>query len=131
MTRRNFVQWFSATALLSLSVIAFVTGAEAAQRTIVYISATNCSYCRQWEATYQKDFQAKCAAKGIRFREVRVNYYNDIREPTSWKGDLAPLLSKFKSKGGTPRFLVVDGGKVTANVFRISNWRAQILPLVQ
>ncbi|MCP8938026.1 hypothetical protein NK718_05815 [Alsobacter sp. SYSU M60028] len=97
--------------------------ASAKGLTVVYISARNCPICREWNATKRDAFAARCAARGVPFRVVEVASFGDIRVAAEWPDDLRPLLAQFSDKGGTPRFLLVDNGKVVGNVLGALTWR--------
>jgi hypothetical protein len=132
MNRRNFICGIvTGCAALILSSHVFISPAAAASRTLVYISAGDCTYCRQWEATEQQSFAARCAAKGIRFRKVVVQTLRDIRNEKYWPADLKPLLAKFSDMGGTPRFLLFENGELRTNAWGIADWRQAIAPLVR
>jgi hypothetical protein len=118
--------------------LAFVAGAcgsavsaRAASRTIVYIGADDCRPCHQWEATYQKGFAARCAARGVRFRAVRVATLRNIRDTRYWPADLRPLLRQFSDRSGTPHFLAVRNGEVIVNVHGISRYQHDIASLLR
>lgn len=107
-----------------------VTPVQAAGRTLLYISAGNCPSCRKWEA-WEKDRAVTAAqAKGIGFREVKTTSFKDIREDSAWPSDLKWVLGKIKNKGGTPRFLMLQGQSVTANVFGTGGYAYQIKPML-
>lgn len=89
----------------------------AAGRTIVYIGARNCGPCQSFEAYDWEKFTAGVKKNGYGVRTVKVQDLKHIREIDAWPADLRPLLAQFKSKRGTPRFLVVEGGRVTRNLF--------------
>jgi hypothetical protein len=117
-------------AALALAVTA-AGPAEAATRTIVYIGADDCKPCHQWEATYQKDFAAKCAARGVRFRAIRVTTLRNIRDTRYWPADLRPLLRQFRDRSGTPHFLAVRNGEVIVNVHGLAKYQREIAPLLR
>jgi hypothetical protein len=98
---------------------------------VVYVSARNCPVCREWNA-YDKDgFAARCAAKGVPFRTVDVKSFGNIRNEDEWPADLRPLLAQFDDRGGTPRFLLVEGGKIVGNVLGPLKWRDGAVPGAQ
>jgi hypothetical protein len=63
------------------------------------------------------NFKSAAATKGYSVREVQVMDLRQIRAEEYWPADLKPLLAQFSSTRGTPRFLVVSGGKVRKNIF--------------
>lgn len=119
-----------ALALLTFAAIA-VESAHAASRTIVYIGATDCPPCHQWEASYQRAFAAKCAARGVAFRTIHVATLRNIRDTRYWPNDLKPLLAKIPDRSGTPHFLAVRNGEVIVNVHGISSYQREIATLME
>lgn len=104
---------------------------QAATRTIVYIGADDCKPCHKWEATYQKAFEARCAARGVRFRAIRVATLRNIRDARYWPRDLKPLLARFSDRSGTPHFLAVRNNEIIVNVHGIAKYQRDIAPLLQ
>lgn len=118
-----------AVALLVAGALFEITAAEAATRTIVYIGARDCSVCHQWERTSQREFAARCAARGIKFRSVEVETLRNIRDVRYWPPDLRPLLAQFPDRTITPRFLAVRDGEVVLSVHGLGAYERQILTL--
>ena len=113
------------------TAFSWVLPAAAEQDTIVYIGADDCKYCREWEAQFERQFKAQCAARNVKFRAVQVATLRNIRDERYWPNDLKPLLAKFSSSTGSPHFLAVAGSRVIVDTHGIVNWQKQILPLVE
>lgn len=108
----------------ALAACGLAEAASAAGRLmVVYVSARNCPVCREWNATKKAAFEARCAEKGVPFRMVEVASFGNIRIAEEWPADLRPLLAQFPDRGGTPRFLLVENGKVVGNVLGALSWR--------
>lgn len=118
-------------ALMIFAVCGPVKSAFAAQDMVVYIGADDCKYCREWEAQFERQFKAQCAARNIAFRAVQVATLRNIRDPRYWPDDLKPLLAKFSSSTGSPHFLAVTGTRVIVDTHGIVNWKKLIVPLVE
>lgn len=118
-------------ALLMFAAYGSAQPAAAAQDMVVYIGAKDCTYCREWEAQFEKRFRELCAAHQIQFRVIEVATLRNIRDERYWPDDLKPLLAKFSSRTGSPHFLAVAGSRVIVDTFGIVNWKKQILPLVE
>jgi hypothetical protein len=118
-------------ALVVVTALGPAQPARAASRSIVYIGADDCKPCRQWEASYQRGFAARCAARGVRFRAVHVATLRNIRDVRYWPRDLRPLLGQFRDRSGTPHFLAVRNGRVIVNVHGLAQYRREIAPLLQ
>ena len=109
----------------------FAGSAGAASRTIVYIGADDCQPCHMWEATFQRSFAARCAARGVAFRAIHVATLRNIRDTRYWPNDLRPLLSRIPDRSGTPHFLAVRNGEVIVNVHGISSYQREIATLME
>ena len=117
--------------LLAVGAYSLASPAYAASRTIVYIGADDCQPCHKWEAAYQKAFEARCAARGVKFRAIRVATLRNIRDTRYWPNDLKPLLARFSDRSGTPHFLAVRNNEVIVNVHGIAKYQREIASLLQ
>ena len=120
-----------AFALFAVGMHGLAGPAHAASRTIVYIGADDCKPCHKGEATHQKAFQARCAARGVKFRAIRVATLRNIRDTRYWPKDLKPLLARFSDRSGTPHFLAVRNGEVIVNVHGLAKYQREIASLLQ
>lgn len=120
-----------ALALVAVATAGLGGPLQAASRTIVYIGADDCQPCHQWEATYQRSFAAKCAARGVRFRTIRVATLRNIRDTRYWPSDLRPLLRQFSDRSGTPHFLAVRDGEIIVDVHGVSRYQHDIATLME
>lgn len=132
MTRWHFsCRAVACLALLFVAACGWLRPAHAAQDTVIYIGADDCKYCREWEAQYERQFKALCAARGVRFRAVQVATLRNIRDQRYWPADLRPVLAMFSSRSGSPHFLAIAGSRLIVDTHGIVNWQKLILPLVQ
>lgn len=127
----RWAQSVFAALALAAGVLGSAMPVQAASRTIVYIGADDCKPCHQWEATQQKGFAARCAARGVKFRTVRVATLRNIRDTRYWPADLKPLLTRFSDRSGTPHFLAVRNGEVIVNVHGLAKYQREIASLLQ
>jgi hypothetical protein len=116
----------STLCLPSLVTSVFSTPALASRKQIVYISALNCKYCHAFEYLDQANFIAKAASMGYAFRKVETSSFRNIRIESEWPQDLRPLLEKFDNINGTPRFLFIENGRITKNIFGSTRGKAAI-----
>lgn len=96
---------------------------------ILGIMARDCDFCREWNAYERATFERLCREARVRFREVEVTRFTDIREASAWPADLKPLLAKIAYSDGTPRFLVVHEGKIIQHTVGLTQYRRGILPM--
>src|SRR3954462_6120869 len=118
-------------ALFAVGMHGLTGPAHAASRTIVYIGADDCKPCHKWETAYQKAFEARCAARGGRFRAIRRATLRNIRDPRYWPSALKPLLARFSDRSGTPHFLAVRNSEIIVNIHGIAKYQREIASLLQ
>jgi hypothetical protein len=92
--------------------------AYAAQMTVVYLGAKDCGACQRFDAYEKNAFKAKVAAKGMDFREVKVDSLRYIRQLDGWPADLMWLHDSLQSEAGVPWFFVVRGSEIVSETQR-------------
>ena len=80
--------------------------------TVIYLGAKDCPNCRAFDLHHKADFEKRVAAKGMIFREFKVDSVRDIGQASAWPPDLRWLLDRLPSDGGTPWFFVVQGHRL-------------------
>jgi hypothetical protein len=80
--------------------------------TVIYLGAKDCSNCRAFDLHHKADFEKRVAAKGMIFREFKVDSVRDIGQASAWPPDLRWLLDMLPGEGGTPWFFVVQGHRL-------------------
>ncbi len=114
MHRRSFLlRGVSVVAIAAVGLPAKAAGGSF----ILYIGASDCPHCRRFMAYDFDNFSSRARQMGLAVRTLNVASFRDIRDEGYWPADLKPLLAQFSNKGGTPRFLMVRGGRVVENVF--------------
>jgi hypothetical protein len=103
-------------ALLAL-VAVFASGGSRASfaseaMTVIYLGAKDCPNCRAFDLHHKADFEKRVAAKGMIFREFKVDSVRDIGRASAWPSDLRWLLDRLPGEGGTPWFFVVQGHRL-------------------
>jgi hypothetical protein len=96
---------------------------------ILGIMARDCDVCREWNAYERATLERLCREARVRFREVEVTRFSDIREAAAWPFDLKPVLAKIPYSDGTPRFLVVHEGRIIQHTVGLTQYRRGILPM--
>ena len=98
---------------------------------VVYVSAYNCPYCREWEAFAQPKFEKSAERKQVEFRMVKASYFSRVDEDRYWAEDIRWIRDQLKITRGTPRFIVAKDGKVLIHKFGTSSWDRDVFPLVR
>ena len=80
--------------------------------TVIYLGAKDCPNCRAFDLHHKADFERRVAAKGMTFREFKVDSVRDIGQASAWPPDLRWLLDRLPNEGGTPWFFVVQGHRL-------------------
>lgn len=105
---------------------AFLTGALAlavspgaahasATRQVIYLGASNCPYCADFEANYEAALVQRVESRGATFREVRVASFYDVRQANAWPADLTWLRDSLRDEDvGTPWFFTIEGKRIVS-----------------
>jgi hypothetical protein len=80
--------------------------------TVIYMGAKDCPHCRAFDLHNKADFEKRVAAKGMIFREFKVDSVRNIGQVSAWPSDLRWLLGRLPNDGGTPWFFVVQGHRL-------------------
>lgn len=116
MKRRTFI----AAGLLG-GAIHFPARAAPAVK-VIYVGGWDCQPCLSWKNKYKADWLASPEWKKITWIEVEAPKLKEAYQERYWPGDLKPILDQLPRKSGTPRFLIVKGGKVVTNEFGGGQW---------
>jgi hypothetical protein len=100
-------------ALIAASGFTFFLGTQANAQddplTVIYLGAKDCRPCQVFERYQKETFKQKIAAKGMNFREFKVDSLRYIRQTSAWPADLKWLLDILVSESGAPWFFTVQG----------------------
>lgn len=96
---------------------------------ILLIMARDCPWCMDWNAFDRPAFSRMTREQGVRVREVEVMRYSDIREEAAWPADLKPVLAQIRQTDGTPRFIIVQNGRIVQHAVGRRQYQLGILPL--
>jgi hypothetical protein len=77
--------------------------------TVIYLGAKDCRSCQVFDRYQKETFKQKVAAKGMNFREFKVDSLRYIRQTSAWPADLKWLLDILVSESGAPWFFTVQG----------------------
>lgn len=126
MDRRHFLQ--GGTALVA-SAAGITAAAARPNAFILYVSARDCPYCLEWNAYDRANLERLCREAQVPLREVQVMRFSHIREDAAWPADLKPILAQFPYEDGTPRFIVVNNGRIIQHCLGREQYRRGILPM--
>lgn len=117
MKRRVFV----ASGLFSTT---FLSQASAQQKavTVIYVGGWDCSFCSAWKKTYKAGWLASAERAKVNFVEIDVPKLKDAYEERNWPAEYRPIRAQLPAKFGTPRFIVVQDGKIVANEEGKNEW---------
>lgn len=123
MHRRAFL--FAGMAASALSVSAHAaSGLE-----VIYIGGLDCLPCTQWKNTRKAEWLASPEIQRVTWIEVESPRLREAYQARYWPGSLKAVLDQIPRKGGTPRFLIVQDGRIVSNEFGVSNWSATMASL--
>jgi hypothetical protein len=130
------MQWLEAK--LVADEVGASAGGRAKELTLIYISASNCKFCKDWEFAFgsephmaKRALLASPEGKVLKFRQIDTTHYASTARDADWPEDLRWVRQKTYVGGGTPRFVLVADKVVIANVTRARNMERQILPKVR
>jgi len=101
------------------------------QLTLVYVTAPDCTFCRQFEAWEKKPFLASPVGHAVDFRQVNARSSNNTGEERDWPDDLRWILKATNTKKGAPRFIVVMDRQVIRNELGLVKWGEEIRPMLR
>ncbi|SKA33798.1 hypothetical protein SAMN02745126_05407 [Enhydrobacter aerosaccus] len=117
MNRRAFLFASVATSIGGAAV-----RAEPGRIEMIYVGGWDCPYCTTWKNKYKADWLASPEFKRVTWVEVDPPRLRDAYQARYWPGDLAEVLNQVPRKSGTPRFLIVQDGRIVSNEFGVSKW---------
>jgi hypothetical protein len=99
--------------------------------TVIYVSALNCPFCRDWEANSKTKWEQSAERSRVDFRVVQAPFFERLDEDHYWSSDIRWIRDQLRISRGTPRFIVVVDGKVVRHKFGVRSWQTEIYPLLQ
>jgi hypothetical protein len=67
----------------------------------------------------------------VSYFEIEPITLKDAYEERSWPRALRPVLAQVPRKSGTPRFLIVQEGRIVSNQLGLSAWASTLADLKQ
>ncbi len=127
MDRRTFLLGSTAALVMGAGLSPALAGSGAY---ILIVMARDCPWCIDWNAHDRPTFARLTKAQGVPVREVEVMRYSDIREDAAWPADLKPVLAQIRQTNGTPRFIIVQNGRIVQHAVGRRQYQLGILPLL-
>lgn len=120
----------------SLVILPAASGLSSAVRAasdirVIYIGGQDCSPCQRWRATAHPRWLASSAFQKVSYFEIEPVNLKDAYDERSWPRALRPVLAQVPRKSGTPRFLIVQDGKIVSNQLGLSAWTSMLADLNQ
>ncbi|MBS0519228.1 MAG: hypothetical protein JSR90_11090 [Proteobacteria bacterium] len=117
MNRRAFL--FAGVAAAALPAAAWARGGGIE---VIYVGGWDCPYCTKWKNEYKADWLASPEFKRVTWIEIDPPRLREAYQPRYWPADLADVLEQVPRKHGTPRFLIVKGGRIVSNELGVNKW---------
>jgi hypothetical protein len=115
MNRRAFL-------FASLAASAAGTARAANDLQVIYIGGQDCGPCQRWRSTYEARWLASPEYQRVVWYEVEPPHLMQAYQERHWPEALRPVLTQVPRKSGTPRFLIVDDGRIVSNEMGVSKW---------
>lgn len=122
MNRRAFLLAGPIGATLMGATMLGTAAAAASDVKVIYVGGWDCEPCSRWKIQHKPAWLGSAEFKRVTWIEVDVPRLREAYKERYWPGDLKPILEQLPHKGGTPRFLVVQDGKVVSNEFGSNKW---------
>ena len=90
--------------------------------TVLYVGGWDCSFCRAWKAASKAAWLASPEYAKVKYVEIDTPKLKDAYESRNWPELYRPILAQLPKKFGTPRFVVVQDGKVVSNEEGTGEW---------
>jgi hypothetical protein len=127
MNRRAFL-------FASLAASPALSGMPSAARAVpdlvvIYIGGQDCPPCQRWRADAHPRWLASSEFQKVSYFEIEPITLKDAYDERSWPRALRPVLGQVPRKSGTPRFLIVQEGRIVSNQLGLSAWASTLADL--
>ena len=106
----------------SLASTALGTAWAASEVKVIYVGGWECQPCSNWKNQHKATWLASPEFRKVTWIEVDPPKLKEAYQERNWPGDLKPILDQLPRKTGTPRFLIVQDGKIVSNEFGTNKW---------
>jgi len=129
MNRRGFL---FASLVVSAGLAATLRVASAGPDVqVIYIGGQDCPSSQRWRSSQQPRWLASSEFQRVAWFEIEPINLRDAYDERSWPRALRPVLAQVPRKSGTPRFLIVQEGRIVSNQLGASAWAATMADLKQ
>jgi hypothetical protein len=116
MDRRTFI----VGGLLSSTVL--TPAVAQTPLTVIYVGGEDCPPCLSWKNKYKARWLASPEFRKVQWIEVEPASLKQAYQARFWEGELKPIFDQLPRKSGTPRFLVVQNGRIIDNQLGGGSW---------
>jgi hypothetical protein len=125
-----------AVSSIALLLLAFCPAAFAQQVELLYVAATDCGWCRRWEAQYLQDGKPKASLEwsSVRFTMVDIGSFRARFSAEDAPAHLRPGTAKAMAAAGqaslrgTPWFALFVDGEVRIHAFGTTAFEMRVQP---
>ncbi len=98
---------------------------------VIYIGGQDCGGCKRWRANAHPRWLASEEIQKVSYFEIEPITLKDAYDERSWPRGLRSILAQLPLKSGTPRFLIVQEGRVVSNQLGVAAWTNTLADLKQ
>ena len=89
---------------------------------VIYVGGQDCPPCTRWRNTYLEKWRASREYQQVDWFEIEPPKLKEAYQERFWPHELRPILDRLPRKSTTPRFLIVEDGRLLANLTGSNNW---------
>jgi hypothetical protein len=112
-----------------LAATSLTPARAASDLTVIYVGGWDCPPCTQWKNTQKLHWLRSPDFHRVTWVEVESPKLKEAYQERYWPAELKPVLAQLPRKSGTPRFLIIQDGKVVSNEFGGNRWAATMADL--
>jgi hypothetical protein len=129
MNRRGFL--FASLAASPALSGALGTARAASEIQVIYIGGQDCPPCQRWRTNAHPRWLASSEFQKVSYFEIEPVNLRNAYDERSWPRGLRAVLAQVPRKSGTPRFLIVQDGRIVSNQLGLSAWANTLTDLKQ
>ena len=129
MNRRAFL--FASLAGVTAMSATIGTASAGPDVQVIYIGGQDCPPCQRWRANAHPRWLASSEFQKVSYFEIEPIHLREAYDERNWPRALRPVLAQVPRKSGTPRFLIVQEGRIVSNHLGTSAWGNTMVDLKQ
>jgi hypothetical protein len=98
---------------------------------VIYIGGQDCPPCQRWRTNAHPRWLASSEFQKVSYFEIEPINLREAYDERSWPRALRAVLAQVPRKSGTPRFLIVQEGRIVSNHLGASAWANILVDLKQ